>query len=172
MSTNIPDNQLDWVSGKIEGVIVNKLILHHDQRGYLCETFRLDELPPDIKPIMSYISYTKPGIERGPHEHSEQTDLFAIIGPGDFLLELWDNRRDSRTYRHYMRIYAGQDNPKSVLVPPGVAHGYTNISLQEMGMIINFPNKLYRGEGKRETVDETRYEDKPGSPFRLNAPMK
>ena len=47
---------------------------------------------------MAYISQTLPGIVRGPHEHNDQTDYFAFIGPSDFELTLWDARAESPTF--------------------------------------------------------------------------
>ncbi len=68
----------EWIKGHIEGVIIKKLVKHLDERGYLCETFRTDELPLALKPVMSYVSITEPGVARGPHEHFEQTDIFVF----------------------------------------------------------------------------------------------
>ena len=56
-------NNYRWSKGKIDGVIIKPLVKYPDRRGFLCETFRLEELR---KPVMSYISYTEPGITRGP----------------------------------------------------------------------------------------------------------
>ncbi len=149
-------------------MIIKRLIKHPDRRGFLCETFRLDELPTGLQPVMSYVSYTEPGLTRGPHEHKEQTCIFTLIGPGNFLLKMWDNRRESPTYLCYMELVAGNDNPITVIVPPGVVHGYKNISINERGLVINYPDKLYMGEGKKETADEIRHESNPGSPFQID----
>ncbi|MEE8565562.1 MAG: dTDP-4-dehydrorhamnose 3,5-epimerase family protein, partial [Candidatus Thermoplasmatota archaeon] len=75
---------MKFKSGEIEGVIVEKLTRFSDERGYLVETYRTDNLPNKLKPVMSYISYTKAGIARGPHEHEKQTDIFCFMGPGNF----------------------------------------------------------------------------------------
>jgi dTDP-4-dehydrorhamnose 3,5-epimerase len=40
-----------------------------------------------------------------------------------------------------------------------VVHGYRNLSRQVRGMVLNFPDRLYRGWGKSEEVDEVRHED-------------
>ena len=42
--------------------------------------------------------------------------------------ELWDNRKDSPTYGQYEKLIVGQSNKVSVLIPPGVVHGYKSIS--------------------------------------------
>ena len=156
-----------WTKGHIDGVIIKELVRHPDRRGYLCETYRLDELPPDLKPVMSYASFTEPGVARGPHEHIEQTDIFAFMGPGRFLLKLWDNRPYSSTCGHFMEVTAGEENPLTVIIPPGIVHGYKNISSTEQGMVLNFPDRLYKGPGKKEAVDEIRHEDDADSPFKM-----
>lgn len=157
-----------WTKKAINGVIIKKLEKHLDERGFLCETFRADQLPETLKPVMSYISFTEPGISRGPHEHLKQTDIFAFTGPGNFKLRIWDNRSDSSTYLCWMEIFAGSDNLLLVVIPPGVVHGYKNVSATERGMVINYPDRLFMGPGKKDTVDEVRHEDDPDSPFRMD----
>jgi len=158
---------MEWVKGQIEGVVVKRLIKHVDERGFLVETFRLDELPKDLQPVMSYVSYTEPGIARGPHEHVNQTDIFSFIGPGNFMVKLWDNRASSTTYGNYMQLYAGEDNPMTVIVPPGVVHGYKHVSKTTRGMVVNYPAKLFMGWGRKEAVDEIRHEEENDPPFTL-----
>ncbi len=149
----------------IKDVVVKKLNKYEDQRGWLCEIFREDELNGYQVP-MTYISETKPGISRGPHEHKFQSDLFVFIGPGKFKLYLWDNRKDSETYQETMELEGGEDNLISVIVPPGVVHGYKCIS-DIPAWSINLPNKLYKGKNKAEEVDEIRWEEDPESPFKI-----
>ena len=158
---------MEFKKGEIEGVVINKLIKFSDERGFLVETFRTDNLLDDLKPVMSYVSYTRPGTARGPHEHKRQTDIFCFMGPGNFKIKLWDNREESKTYRYCMEIVGGEDNHIRVIVPPGVVHGYKNISSEVDGMVLNYPDKLYRGWGKKEEVDEIRHEDKEDE-FYLN----
>ncbi|MFH1232242.1 MAG: dTDP-4-dehydrorhamnose 3,5-epimerase family protein [Patescibacteria group bacterium] len=142
----------------IDGVIVKKINKYEDERGWLAEIYRDDEI--NIQPVMGYISFTKMGVVRGPHEHIEQADGFVFVGPGNFELHLWDRRSDSSTNGEYLKIEVGENNPVLVIVPPGVVHGYKCIS--ELGSYsINLPNKLYRGKGKIEKVDEIRWENNP-----------
>ena len=151
---------MQFKRGEIEGVIVKQLAKFSDERGYLVETFRIDNLSSKLRPVMSYVSYTKPGVARGPHEHMEQTDIFCFMGPGNFKIRLWDNRKDYDSYGNFMELIGGKDNPIQLIVPPGVVHGYKNISEDEMGMVLNYPNKLYGGLNKKEKIDEIRHEDK------------
>ena len=157
---------MEFKKGNINGIIVKKLTKNIDERGWLVEIFRKDEIESDIFPAMGYVSLTNPGIIRGPHEHVYQTDIFAFIGPSNFKILLWDNRKDSETYNVKMELYGGADNPLIVIIPPGVVHGYQNIGT-DPGLVYNLPNKLYRGEGKKEEVDEIRHESDPSSPFKF-----
>lgn len=152
--------------GSIEGIIIKDLKIHMDQRGWLIELFRTDELPEENHPLMSYVSETFPLICRGPHEHIDQTDFFAFIGPSNFKLYLWDNRQKSKTYLNKSVYVFGIDRPASVIIPPGVVHAYKNIG-PVPGLVFNSPNRLFAGRGKKEKVDEIRHEDSSDSPFRL-----
>ncbi|OGI17301.1 MAG: dTDP-4-dehydrorhamnose 3,5-epimerase [Candidatus Moranbacteria bacterium RIFCSPHIGHO2_02_FULL_40_12b] len=149
----------------IEGVIIKKLNKFEDDRGWLAEIYRNDET--NYNPVMGYVSSTKPGIIRGPHEHTKQSDCFVFLGPGDFELHLWDNREKSKTNGQYLKISAGENNPTMVIVPPGVAHGYKNISDKD-AWCINLPDKLYKGKNKQEAVDEIRWEEKENSPYKIS----
>lgn len=150
----------------IEGVIIRPLRRHEDHRGWLVEVFRHDELEEEFHPAMSYVSMTRPGIARGPHEHREQADLFAFIGPSTFRLWLWDNRPDSPSYKKSFVLDAGEEAPTMAVVPAGVVHAYKNVGESE-GLVFNAPNRLFMGPGKNEPVDEIRHEDDPDSPFQL-----
>ena len=145
--------------GTIEEVEVIPLQMHMDERGSLVETFRIDTLPEGLRPAMSYVSYTKPGVGRGPHEHMQQSDIFSFIGPGNFKIYLWDNREHSKSYGKRMILFGGLDNPIAVVIPPGVVHAYRNISRAERGMVLNYPDKLYAGWHKKDPVDEIRHEE-------------
>jgi len=148
----------------INGVIIKKIEKYEDSRGWLAEIFRRDELAFDIS--MAYVSLTRPGVIRGPHEHREQSDCFAFLGPGSFRLYLWDRRDNSATTGETLKIEVGADNPVLVIVPPGVVHAYKCIS-DIPALSLNLPDRLYRGEGKREKVDEIRWETKENNPYKI-----
>jgi len=167
MSPGATAEPCHFSDGPIDGVIFRPLSLHKDQRGWLTELYREDELPLQQHPVMAYVSETLPGVARGPHEHVEQTDYFAFLGPGDFLLYLWDPRPDSPTRGHRIKAAVGESNRQSVIVPPGVVHAYKNVG-PTPGWVFNAPNRLYAGPGRRGPVDEIRHEDRPDSLFRLD----
>jgi len=155
------------MSCDIEGVIIRPLARHNDERGWLTELFRCDEIPAEYHPMMCYISMTRPGMTRGPHEHREQTDLFCFLGPSAFRLHLWDNRLKSSTYGQKCIVEATVEKRLMVIIPPGIVHGYANVGDCD-GLVFNAPNRLFMGENRCEPVDEIRYEDDPESHFRLD----
>ncbi|MDW7995994.1 MAG: dTDP-4-dehydrorhamnose 3,5-epimerase family protein [Gemmatales bacterium] len=157
---------LTFRDGAIEGVVWYSLMRHEDMRGWLCELFRHDEIPPVCYPQMAYVSMTRPGVIRGPHEHRFQYDLFCFVGPSDFRVYLWDNRPSSPTYGVRQIVEAGESQPRAVIVPPGVVHAYRNIG-SVPGWVFNAPNQLYAGWKRSRAVDEIRYENDPQSPFRI-----
>ena len=159
---------MTFKAGKIHDVIVYPLVKFADERGWLAELFRHDEIAEEFHPQMAYISVTEPNVQRGPHEHINQTDLFCFIGAGNFTLKMWDNREDSPTYRTVMTIFAGADNPQAVIVPFGIVHAYKNTSANEKGVVINCPNRLFMGAGKAEKIDEIRHEDDPQTIFTID----
>jgi dTDP-4-dehydrorhamnose 3,5-epimerase len=152
--------------GAIEGVVVRPLQKYVDGRGWLMELFREDEIAAEFMPAMGYVSMTSAGVARGPHEHRDQADFFAFIGPSVFTITLWDNRASSPTYLWRQKVTAGEHAPSALLIPPGVVHAYQNTGGRD-GMVLNFPNRLYAGSGKKSPVDEIRHEADPGTIFRL-----
>lgn len=156
----------NFKDGMINDIIIKDLIKNNDSRGWLIELFRKDMIDENIFPDMSYISLTHSGIVRGPHEHLEQTDYFCFIGYSIFRLFLWDNREESDTYRNRMILDIDENSPKIVIVPPRIVHAYKNIG-DGPGLVINLPNKLYAGWGKKEGVDEVRYENDSNSLFKI-----
>ena len=155
-----------FIDGEIEGVVIRPLKYFSDARGWLTEVFREDELPaPAMMPAMGYVSMTRPGTARGPHEHVHQTDIFVFMS-SDFMLVLWDRREGSPTFNHKMVRHCGEKNPCCAIVPPGVVHAYRNVGDTD-GTVLNFPNQLFAGRGKKEPVDEIRYEHDPNTIYKV-----
>lgn len=148
--------------GEIEGIVIKEIKTYSDSRGWLSELFRRDELLEGFEPQMGYISITYPNIVRGPHEHRNQTDYLCFMG--NFKLYLWDNRKEAVTYRNKTVIEI--KDKIIVMVPAGVIHAYKNTGDVD-GIVINFPDRLYAGWGRKDKVDEMRYENDPATPFKV-----
>jgi dTDP-4-dehydrorhamnose 3,5-epimerase len=143
------------IESPIAGVIAYSLRRFDDSRGWLTELFREDELPEGFRPVMGYISMTRPSVARGPHEHRDQTDGFAFLS-GRFEITLWENR-PGQEYQKWV-LEAGEAAPLFLIVPPGVVHAYRNVGESD-ALVFNFPDQLYAGKGKAEPVDEIRHEE-------------
>jgi dTDP-4-dehydrorhamnose 3,5-epimerase len=154
-----------FMEGPIASVEVRPLKKFSDQRGWLAEIYRIDELEACLRPVMAYVSETSPGVTRGPHEHREQIDYFCFLS-STFEIILWDNRPQSPTFWRKQKIVAGEENPCVVVVPEGVVHAYRNIG-EKPSWVINCANRLYAGPGRKGPVDEIRHESDPNSPFRV-----
>jgi len=157
---------MEFKKGQIEGVTITPGRKWIDERGWLMETFRHDEMDQRYYPTMGYTSLTLPEVVRGPHEHVHQSDYFVFMGPGNFKVFLWDNRKDSPTFWTRHIFCAGEDYPVRLLVPPGVVHAYKNIS-NTTSIVHNFPNQLFMGKNKKEPIDEIRHEDDHNTVFKV-----
>ncbi|MBI5234853.1 MAG: dTDP-4-dehydrorhamnose 3,5-epimerase family protein [Deltaproteobacteria bacterium] len=156
-----------FIDADIKDVLIRPLKRYSDGRGWLMELFRSDELEGEYLPVMTYVSLTRPGVARGPHEHVEQADYFCFIGPSDFKVYLWDNRGSSLTRNHKMVFIAGESSPSIVIVPKGIVHAYKNVGNND-GVVINCPNRLFKGKDRCEAVDEIRHEEDAASPYKLD----
>ncbi len=155
---------IQFTDGDIDGVVLVTLPVHRDERGWLMELYRADELPSGLTPVMGYVSQTLPGVLRGPHAHRHQTDQFLVIPPNAFEFCLWDARTDSPTFARRMVLVVGKEQAIRLIVPPRVVHAYRNVSDQPASLM-NFPDALYAGENRNHPVDEIRYENVQDHPF-------
>ena len=147
---------------EIPGVIIRPLKRFSDSRGWLTELFRGDELPEGFRPAMGYISVTHAGVARGPHEHRDQADCFCFLS-GTFRLTLWENRTGAASRKEVHLV--GEESPTFAIIPAGVVHAYENVGEGD-AFVLNFPDRLYAGWGKKEPVDEIRHEE-TDSEFKL-----
>jgi dTDP-4-dehydrorhamnose 3,5-epimerase len=80
---------------------------------------------------------------------------------------MWDNRPQSPTYRAYQADVVGADKPMLLVIPAGIVHAYKNVG-SEPGIVFNCPNRLYKGPGRKDPVDEIRHEEIASTPFQLD----
>ena len=64
--TKRPPTPTRFKRGQVEGVVVRDLRKFVDERGWLAELFRDDEVAEEFLPAMAYVSTTLPGLQRGP----------------------------------------------------------------------------------------------------------
>ncbi|MGO8765418.1 MAG: dTDP-4-dehydrorhamnose 3,5-epimerase [Limisphaerales bacterium] len=153
----------------LPGARVEALPVFRDPRGTLHELFRTDEIPSGFKPVMACSSWSDPGVTRGPHQHVMQDDYFTFAGPSDFTVYLWDDRPGSAKAASGWYIDTGAAAPARIYVPRGIVHAYRNTG-RVSGLVVTVTSLLFKGEGRRDPVDEIRHELNPDSPYRLPPP--
>ena len=82
----------------IEGVIINKLISHTDNRGFFREIFRIRKNSKNIFIKQLSHSLVKKNIIKGWHGHKKQYQWNYILS-GSALVILYDDRINSQTYK-------------------------------------------------------------------------
>ena len=112
----------------IENVNVILLKQIPDERGKIMHMLRCDA-PHFEKFGEIYFSVAYPGVIKGWHEHTLQTQNYAVI-QGMIKLVLYDNRKDSKTYKELMELFTGEDNYQLITIPPGVVNGYKTIGVK------------------------------------------
>lgn len=123
MISQHPDQQVMVRRGGIDGVVVQPLVRHPDDRGYFEELIRVDD--SWFGEGFGQLSHSKmyPGVVKAWHIHKTQIDWWYVAG-GRLLIALHDLRERSTTYRVTQELYLGDDLPPAVLkIPAGVAHG-------------------------------------------------
>lgn len=124
----------------IHGVLVKKLRLIPDERGYLMEMLRSD-WPEFDRFAQSYVTACYPGVIKAWHCHERQWDHFVCV-QGMAKVVLYDPREGSPTKGYVNVFHIGLLNPLLVKIPPGVYHGFTAEG-GELALIVNFPTELY-----------------------------
>ena len=167
MSPRTTTEPVSFVDGPIEGVVFKPLVPHADRRGWLAELYREDELPARQHPVMAYVSETMPGVARGPHEHVDQTDYFAFLGPGEFLLVSLGCPARFADPRPPHEGGGGRVEPA---VRDRSARRGSRLQERRPGarLGIQRPEPALRRPRQAGPVDEIRHEDQPDSPFRLD----
>ncbi|OGY21960.1 MAG: hypothetical protein A3A65_02850 [Candidatus Chisholmbacteria bacterium RIFCSPLOWO2_01_FULL_49_14] len=111
MQQNLPD-----------GVKISDLIKHVDPRGYFIEVFKqkwIEELPL----IQWNVVRSKKNALRGMRVHIKHYD-YVIIFEGKAVYALRDLRQGSPTQGLVSMVHIEGKHPQSVIIPPGVAHGF------------------------------------------------
>ena len=112
----------------IEGVVLNELITHRDERGFFREIIRVgdDFFPEGFGQWSHSLMYA--GVIKAWHLHDKQVDWWYVCN-GVLRVALHDRRTKSPTYGTTDKCLMGDEQPSGVLrIPPGVAHGCKCIS--------------------------------------------
>lgn len=124
----------------ISGVEVKQLKFIPDERGMLMEILRADDpLFEDFGQV--YLSTVYPGVVKGWHCHHVQTDFICVV-KGMLKFVLYDDRPGSSTRGEVLELFAGEQNPVLIKVPPYVWHGMKGVGA-EPAYMLNCPTRVY-----------------------------
>lgn len=116
----------------ITGVKIKYIKRHSDDRGFFSEIIKFgEETFCQIK--QTNYSLACPGVIKAFHWHKKQFDVWFPV-KGNMQIVLYDIRKNSPTHGQTQVIYAGEDNPQLVLIPPGVVHGYRVLGNKPVGL--------------------------------------
>ena len=124
----------------IDGVVIKKLKVIPDERGFLMEMLRDDD-PFFQKFGQCYLTVANPGVVKGWHYHKKQTDHFTVV-KGMSKVVLYDSREDSPTKGQVNEFFLGEKNPTLLVIPALVLHGMKGIGT-EPAYLINVPTHHY-----------------------------
>ncbi len=106
----------------IEGVVVVPLRKIPDERGTIMHMLRSDA-PHFEKFGEIYFATAYPGVIKGWHLHSRQTQNYAVVS-GMAKLVLYDDRPESGTRGSLEELFIGDDNYVLVKIPPRIYNGW------------------------------------------------
>lgn len=134
----------------IEGVKIKQVKRFSDDRGFFCEVIKFGE---ETFCEVKQTSYTETfsGVVKAFHWHKKQTDVWFPIR-GNMQVVLHDTRKDSSTYKETQVIYAGENNPTLILIPPYVAHGYRVLGNEKATLIYHTSEAYNSSEPDEERI--------------------
>ena len=108
----------------IDGVKIVALKTHEDNRGFFREIFRFSEQFKDLPVGQLSHSLVKEGTLKAWHGHVDQSQWNYVVF-GKIKVVLYDNRKESFTYKEVMEFVVGDiDKSVAYFFPPGVLHSY------------------------------------------------
>jgi len=131
----------------LQGVKIKKIARFFDDRGFFSEVIKDGE---ETFREVKQTSYTEtyPGVVKAFHWHKKQYDVWFPM-KGSFQVVLYDLREDSSTFKQTQVIYAGEDNPLLILIPPKVAHGYRVLGNKRAGLLYH-TSEVYNSDNPDE----------------------
>jgi dTDP-4-dehydrorhamnose 3,5-epimerase len=125
----------------IDGVKIERLQVYPDDRGFFFEVARLGNpgiaeqmVPGDGKKMQISTTVTYPNTIKAIHFHFEQTDLWVPV-KGMLQVFLCDLRVGSRTWGAVNTLYIGNFRQWSILIPPGIGHGYKALGVEPIHLV-------------------------------------
>lgn len=118
---------------EIKGVWLIEPKRFGDNRGYFCETFKLEEFESHVGKInfvQDNESMSAYGVLRGLHFQRGKWSQAKLVrvSQGRVLDVAVDLRRGSSTYGRHVAVELSQENAHQLFIPRGFAHGFVVLS--------------------------------------------
>jgi len=106
----------------LQGVVLQHLVVHHDERGSFTEVFSTDR-DHGLAPQQWSVVRSVPRSLRGMHHHVRHDECVSVVA-GRMSVGLYDLRVDSETFgRSALYDLTGAD-PAHLCFPRGLVHGW------------------------------------------------
>jgi dTDP-4-dehydrorhamnose 3,5-epimerase len=132
------------INTKITGLKIIKSKNFYDFRGYFREVFKKKIIKNNM--IFGCISKSKKHVLRGLHLQTKysQTKLITVL-KGKILDVVVDLRKSSKTFGKNISIILSANNPRSIIIPKGCAHGFLNLDKENIIYYLcdNYRHKQY-----------------------------
>ena len=113
---------------------IKELEIHSDNRGWLVELLKANELEKPVKQL--YIASIKPGCVRGNHYHSKRMEWFFIVA-GKAELSLQDIKSKEKIH-----FKLSSKEPKVITIFPNITHAVKNVG-KEMVYLVSAQSDIY-----------------------------
>jgi dTDP-4-dehydrorhamnose 3,5-epimerase-like enzyme len=114
----------------MKGVEVKRLEVKRDERGWLVEVLRCEELKREDKFGQFSITTAYPGYIKGNHYHTRKYEWFCVIrGKGKLILQ--DNETGQRE-----DVFLNDDEPHLVMISPRITHAIENVGEDLLSVLI------------------------------------
>ena len=121
-------------SDSYAGPVIIEPVVHGDERGFFCETYRVQwnaelGIPPDELFVQDNHSRSSRGVVRGMHFHvGSGVAKLVRCARGRILDVAVDLRRGSPTYGQWEGVELDEERMRVLYVPVGFAHGFCVLS--------------------------------------------
>jgi dTDP-4-dehydrorhamnose 3,5-epimerase len=121
----------------IDGTVLFAPKVFGDDRGSFFEAYRASWIGGGQFAVAQWnISRSGAGVVRGLHYHRLQSDYW-LVPDGHVRVALVDLRPKSVTYRKALCLELNSKQPRALLIPPGVLHGYAIIKDATVMYLVN-----------------------------------
>ena len=114
------------INTKIHGLKILKSKNFHDTRGYFREVFKKNLIKNNF--VFGCLSKSKKNVLRGLHLQIKYPQAkFITVLKGKIFDVIVDLRKNSKTFGKSFSIILSANDPKSIIIPRGCAHGFLGL---------------------------------------------